>query len=131
MFDVCQLDDWVLCRIYKKKNLGRTFDHQQKVEEPFTQIVAANDIASEQQPYKFPRTYSLTHLWEFDYMNSISQLLNDNSSYNVPCNMNQETLTNNNGSFSRQLGQVQQPCTDATKFQQNQTIFVNPVYELQ
>ncbi|KAI3467320.1 hypothetical protein Pfo_023983 [Paulownia fortunei] len=130
-----RLDDWVLCRIYKKKNLGRTTD-QQRVEDSLAQIVTIeNDHASEPQPFKFPRTCSLTHLWEFGYMGSISQLLND-TSYNVPFN-NQETVLCNNGSFSRagdkhQLGQlVQQPCTDAMKFQVNQPIFVNPVFELQ
>ncbi|KAL0385823.1 UNVERIFIED_CONTAM: NAC domain-containing protein 1 [Sesamum radiatum] len=110
-----RLDDWVLCRIYKKKNLGRsTCDQQIKVDDEnhsLSQLVPTTTYNThantEPQPYKFPRTCSLTHLWEFEYMGSISQLLSDNS---------QETSTpfTNNGNFSRagekyyQLGQVQQ-----------------------
>ncbi|KAL3840565.1 hypothetical protein ACJIZ3_025156 [Penstemon smallii] len=95
-----RLDDWVLCRIYKKKNLGRNFE--QKVEDS-CQIVAATDPSHDepQVPYKiFPRTCSLTHLWEFDYMNSI-QLLNDHNLSNGPLFNNQDSsaLNNNIGSY--------------------------------
>lgn len=124
-----KLDDWVLCRIYKKKNLGRiSFDHEPKVEDSFiTQLPTSMNEQQEQE--KFPRNYSLNHLWEFDYM---TQLVNENSSsFNVPFN-NQETSNINyyNGSFSQktQSGHVDQ---DATKFQVNPTVFVNPPYELQ
>ncbi|KAK6159925.1 hypothetical protein DH2020_003306 [Rehmannia glutinosa] len=138
-----RLDDWVLCRIYKKKNLGRaSHDHQQikSVEDSFAQIVNPSHDDQypshhEPQPYKFPRISSLTHLWEFDYMgSSISQLLNDTSYNNLPINNIQETTLSNNGNFSRPAGDkhpLGQPCTDPMKFQVNQSIFVNPVYELQ
>ncbi|XP_057777238.1 NAC domain-containing protein 2-like [Salvia miltiorrhiza] len=135
-----RLDDWVLCRIYKKKNLGRSsFEHQPiKVEDSFVshQIAAANDDrnrGSEEQEaaaaaYRFPRTHSLTHLWEFDsYMgSSISQLLNDNSSlYNLNIN-NQE---NDNGGFLRAHEKLQQSSDSAAKSHVHQTTFVNPVYD--
>ncbi|PIM98513.1 hypothetical protein CDL12_29009 [Handroanthus impetiginosus] len=149
-----RLDDWVLCRIYKKKNLGRTYTHhdqQRVVEDSFAQIVTNDHATSDQpQPHKFPRPSSLTHLWDFDNIASISQLLlNDTSSYNIFSfnYINQETTTTtttNSGSFSasgsgsggdvagrHQLGHVQQPCTDSRKSQVNQTIFVNPAYEMQ
>ncbi|KAI3452860.1 hypothetical protein Pfo_009523 [Paulownia fortunei] len=115
-----RLDDWVLCRIYKKKNPGRT--PEQRVEDSYAQIVTATD-AGEPQAYKFPRTCSLTHLWEFDYMASISQLLDENA-YSVPFN-NQETISNN-GTDKYQPGQVLLPYTDAIKLEVNQ-----PFFELQ
>ncbi|KAK4430014.1 NAC domain-containing protein 1 [Sesamum alatum] len=133
-----RLDDWVLCRIYKKKNLGRSSD-QQRVHhdenQSLRQIVPNHANHNEPQvAYKFPRTCSLTHLWEFEYMGSISQLLSDNS------NNAQETLASNNGNFS-QAGekwqvQQQQPCTEAMmmKFDQvnyNKPVFENPVFEMQ
>ncbi|GFQ02560.1 nac transcription factor 29 [Phtheirospermum japonicum] len=116
-----KLDDWVLCRIYKKKNMGRANSHdQQRVIEDHSiaQIATTSDHAiSEPQQYnKFPRVSSLTHLWEIDYMGSISHLLNENVSFN-----NQETISNNNGInyFSRPAGD------------KNQQSFGNPMYELQ
>lgn len=121
-----QLDDWVLCRIYKKKNVGRSNLNTPKVEESFGQIAAATHenynqnhvLDQQQQPtFKFPRTHSLTHLWELGYMGSISQLLNDDSSYD------------NNGNFSITEDKI--PLTDSTKSHVHQTTFVNPVYEFQ
>ncbi|KAL8533787.1 hypothetical protein ACS0TY_009978 [Phlomoides rotata] len=127
-----RLDDWVLCRIYKKKNLGRSFDHEPKVEDSFGQIMSHHHhhhALGNQQEEKFPiRNYSNNHLWEFDYMTtSISQLVNYENP-NLPFN-NQQTsnVVNYNGSFS----QVDQQQHDATKFQVNPTVFVNPSYELQ
>lgn len=131
---ILQLDDWVLCRIYKKKNLGRITcdDHEQRVLEDESslanQIVATttdyhhhHQAASESQPFKFPRACSLTHLWEFGaYMN----MNNENSGFN---NNNNQDI--NYGSFSY-LGQVmqQQPRMDHDiKFQVNP----QPMFELQ
>ncbi|KAL2546744.1 NAC transcription factor 29 [Forsythia ovata] len=129
-----RLDDWVLCRIYKKKNLGKAVEP--KVENPIAQNVTLNNATSEQQEQasKLPRTFSLSHLWEFGYMGSISHLLNENSlNNNVPFD-NQNSMSNND-SFSEtlRLGQVQQqPYTDAMKFEVNyQPIFVNPLHEFQ
>lgn len=120
-----QLDDWVLCRIYKKKNLTRP--PEQRAEDSFLQPLIADEVM-EPQTHKFPRACSLTHLWEFEYMTSISQLLDENA-YNVPFN-NQEPVVEY-GAEKYQLGQVQVPYTDAMKVQVNQTIFVNPVSQLQ
>ncbi|GMI75338.1 NAC-LIKE, ACTIVATED BY AP3/PI, Arabidopsis NAC domain containing protein 29, NAC-like [Hibiscus trionum] len=68
-----RLDDWVLCRIYKKKNSGgggRVLE--QKGEESNTQT-------DSQQMLKFPRTSSVSHLLELDYMGPVSQLFGENT----------------------------------------------------
>ncbi|CAA2959652.1 NAC transcription factor 29-like [Olea europaea subsp. europaea] len=124
-----RLDDWVLCRIYKKKNLGK--GAEQKVENPIAQIVTLNSATSEAS--KFPRTCSLTHLWEYGYMGSVSHLLNDNSfNNNMPLDNQNSVSSNVNLSETLRLGQVQQPYTDGMKFHGNyQPIFVNPVHEIQ
>ncbi|XP_073151736.1 NAC domain-containing protein 1-like [Henckelia pumila] len=135
-----RLDDWVLCRIYKKKNLGKNDD--QRVENTLiTQIQSSNNEL--QIPQKlFPRNFSLTdHLWDFDYINSISELMHENS-YNLSFNV-QETTSNNNvvaGNVAHEVDvkpqmttQVQHPYTSsAMTYQGNQQpIFLNPVYEFQ
>lgn len=119
-----RLDDWVLCRIYKKKNVTR--DSEQRVQDSFPQITKTPTDVSE-QAYVFPRTCSLTHLWEFDYMTSMSQLMDGNAPFN-----NQET-TSNTATEKYLHGQAQTTYTDDTKqFQVNQQpIFVNPMYDLQ
>lgn len=114
--------------------IAATTDHNHNPNQNQNQNENQNDGGDQQQqasPFKFPRTYSLTHLWESDYMGSISQLLNDNSSYNVGFNGED----NNGGGFSRAdeklpFGQSQQS-TDSTKSHVHQTTFVNPVYEFQ
>ncbi|KAL2559248.1 NAC transcription factor 29 [Forsythia ovata] len=122
-----RLDDWVLCRIYKKKNLGRAT--AQTAENPFTQTVTTVNYGASSEPetLKFPRPSSLTHLWEFDYLGSISQIFSDNS-YNATFN-NQAPMSSN-GKFPStvekyQLVKVQQ------QVNQQQPSFVNPLYELQ
>ncbi|XP_051144457.1 NAC domain-containing protein 2-like [Andrographis paniculata] len=122
-----RLDDWVLCRIYKKKNVTKSTD--QTVEPPFAQIAKTATDASEHQAYMFPKTCSLTNLWELDYMATMSQIMQGNA-----CNMsfnNQETTNNNTSSTGKynHPGQEQIPYTDDTKFQVSQAIFMNPMYE--
>ncbi|KAF2299192.1 hypothetical protein GH714_030935 [Hevea brasiliensis] len=68
-----RLDDWVLCRIYKKRHTARNLE--EKIEIANTQLDKPS--ANEQQILKFSKTCSLTNLLEFEYMGSISQLLND------------------------------------------------------
>ncbi|KAE8729996.1 ONAC010 protein [Hibiscus syriacus] len=58
-----RLDDWVLCRIYKKKNSGGGRVLEQKGVESSTQMD------------------SVSHLLEMDYMSSVSQLFGENSSF--------------------------------------------------
>ncbi|KAL3501439.1 hypothetical protein ACH5RR_035888 [Cinchona calisaya] len=134
-----RLDDWVLCRIYKKKNFGNKALMDIKAEDQSAEIVATADGASQEsqsQALKFPRIYSLSHLWEMEYMGSISQLFGENSYYNV-VNDNQNTISSNGNHVSRQLGEVQQQYWDTMKFQGNQSgilnqpIQVHPVFEFQ
>ncbi|XP_073053793.1 NAC domain-containing protein 1-like [Primulina eburnea] len=120
-----RLDAWVLCRIYKKKNLGKPDD--QRVENTLiTQIPSTNDP----QPQKlFPRNFSLTdHLWQFDYMHE--------NSYNLPFNVQEPTSNINNGNVrldveKTQTTQVQHPYTSSElNFQGSQhPVFLNQMYE--
>ncbi|KAL7163853.1 hypothetical protein ACSBR2_039884 [Camellia fascicularis] len=122
-----RLDDWVLCRIYKKKNMGRVLE--QGVEELGAQIVTTNDV-SESPMLKFPRTSSFSHLWELDCLGSLSQLLNDNS-YNS--NSDYQNMMASAGNGARgiekiQLGELPYQYMDSMKFQADHT-FVNPAFQ--
>ncbi|CAL5430918.1 unnamed protein product [Camellia sinensis] len=130
-----RLDDWVLCRIYKKKNMGRVLE--QGVEELGAQIVTTNDV-SDSPMLKFPRTSSLSHLWELDCLGSLSQLLNDNS-YNT--NSDYQNMMGSAGNGARgiekiQFGELPYQYMDSMKFQADhsgavvmQPTFVNPVFQ--
>ncbi|KAL8150157.1 hypothetical protein V2J09_019965 [Rumex salicifolius] len=92
------LDDWVLCRIYRKKNARRTLDLKEEgrledleidnanmnvMSSSTTIIKNENCDLGEHQVMKFPRTFSLADLVELDCLGPTSHLLNDpNSSYN-------------------------------------------------
>lgn len=150
-----RLDDWVLCRIYKKKNLGRAIE-MMKVEEDTQQPEIVSGInrpvdvvaaATGQAALKLPRTCSLSHLLQMDYFGSISQLFDDNSSNGISQNA---LMTNVNGNVPQameklHLGEVSQQymttsTTDSLKLQviQNNSnsflkhpIFVNPDFQFQ
>ncbi|KAH7570073.1 hypothetical protein JRO89_XS05G0040600 [Xanthoceras sorbifolium] len=139
-----RLDDWVLCRIYKKRQTGKVFDKKVEEEEPVVQIGKTGDNdGSEQQMMRFPMTCSPTHLMEMDYLGPISQLLNDNT-YNLTYDF-QNIMGNNAGPDhveKLQLGENEKPYqynTEYGKFQVNQTgilnqqpQFLNPImYEFQ
>ncbi|KAK4789703.1 hypothetical protein SAY86_017007 [Trapa natans] len=72
-----RLDDWVLCRIYKKKSTNKVTDSETKMMMMTTQ--EANDQAQMLTSSKptFPRTGSLTHLLELDYWAPLAHLLYD------------------------------------------------------
>nr|UBT01644.1 NAC transcription factor 40 [Litchi chinensis] len=137
-----RLDDWVLCRIYRKKQTGKVVD-QKVEEEPLVQIgrTGNSDDSEQQQMMRFPRTCSLTHLMEMDYFGSISQVLNDNT-YNLTHDFH-DIMVNNAGTDhveKNQLGEMPyQNNTDYGKFQVNQSgtlnqqpVFLNPImYEFQ
>ncbi|KAJ9174258.1 hypothetical protein P3X46_017302 [Hevea brasiliensis] len=129
-----RLDDWVLCRIYKKRHIARNLE--EKIEIANTQLDKPS--ANEQQILKFSKTCSLTNLLEFEYMGSISQLLNDNT-YNPSFdfqNIMSNAETDHVENF--QLGEMGNQYTDSGKLQVNQgsilnqPLFVDPmVYEFQ
>ncbi|KAK4841224.1 hypothetical protein QYF36_001025 [Acer negundo] len=147
-----RLDDWVLCRIYKKRQAVKVMD--QKVEEETVfQIGKTENIIDDsehhqqqqQQMMKFPRTFSLTNLMEMDYLGPISQLLNDNNNtFNLTHDINIIMGNNNAGPDHNvdklQLGEMpHQYNTDFGKFQVNQSgllnqqqVFLNPImYQFQ
>lgn len=132
-----RLDDWVLCRIYKKRNVGRNLEEKAEITNTQLEKSVAND-ASEQQLLKFPRTCSLSHLLEFEYMGPISHLLNDST--NNPGLDFQNIMSNSGNDYTEnfQLGDMGTQYTDSGKFQVNQgsilnqSLFMNPmVYEFQ
>ncbi|KAK3223003.1 hypothetical protein Dsin_010028 [Dipteronia sinensis] len=144
-----RLDDWVLCRIYKKRQAAKVMD--QKVEEETVfqigkteNIIDDSDQQQQQQMMKFPRTFSLTQLMEMDYL-PISQLLHDNNNtFNLTHDFNNIMGNNNDGPDHNvdklQLGEMPyQYNTDFGKFQVNQSgilnqqqVFFNPLmYQFQ
>jgi len=133
-----RLDDWVLCRIYKKRHMAKVLDR--KVEEdslPAQIDVTLPNDASEQHMSKFPRTYSLSQLLDMECLGPISQLLCDNS-YNS--NFDYQNMIGNAGTDNAekpQLGEIPYQYMDSGKFQVNQgasifsqPMFLNPVYDM-
>uniref|UniRef100_A0AB38YBL4 NAC transcriptional factor 2 n=1 Tax=Panax notoginseng TaxID=44586 RepID=A0AB38YBL4_9APIA len=133
-----RLDDWVLCRIYKKKNPTRASE-EPKSDNFRTKTLSAGDEGGNDdvQIMEFPRTSSISHLWELEYLGSISQLLNENSySYD-----NQNTVSSNAAGLMApgrniHLGDPRAPPDSSMKFQVNnqtsilnQTVFVNSMFE--
>ncbi|GAA0183165.1 DNA-binding transcription factor [Lithospermum erythrorhizon] len=99
-----RLDDWVLCRIYLKKNSTRAIDIKAEDSSDHISSTTTDNTTSEVQDLKLlPRTCSLSHLWEFDYlgsMTSMSQLFNDN-----PCNeilFDNQTVASSHGNMQNQ-----------------------------
>ncbi|KAL6350727.1 hypothetical protein AAG906_028189 [Vitis piasezkii] len=134
-----RLDDWVLCRIYKKKHVGRILEEKEENLGPQIPVTNSDD-GGEQHQVKFPRTFSLAHLLDMEYLGPISQLLGDNS-YHSAFDF-QGTISNIAGTDPPGVDKFelfQLPCqyNDSTKFQVNQNhipnqpLFVNPVYEFQ
>ncbi|KAL9225954.1 hypothetical protein vseg_001823 [Gypsophila vaccaria] len=79
-----RLDDWVLCRIYKKRSVIKTEEKTEdsSISQAQLSIGGTSDISSEQQQTtKFPRTHSLSYLLDLDYLGPIAHLLND-TTYN-------------------------------------------------
>ncbi|CAN1152675.1 NAC domain-containing protein 2 [Linum perenne] len=74
-----RLDDWVLCRIYKKKpSVGKQYMDQERR----TTAEVEEETKDHQKMLKLAKTYSLSNLLELECLGPISQLLNDNSSSN-------------------------------------------------
>ncbi|GLT54649.1 hypothetical protein SLA2020_278310 [Shorea laevis] len=115
-----RLDDWVLCRIYKKKPMAKTLE-QREEESLSLSLPAQIDPSEQQQISKFPRTCSITHLLDMEYLGPISHLLCDNdNSYNSGFDF-QNTFGNDE---KPKLGEMPyQYMMDSGKFQ------VNPVYD--
>ncbi|KAL9246373.1 hypothetical protein vseg_019916 [Gypsophila vaccaria] len=87
-----KLDEWVLCRIYKKRSIIKT---EIKIEEiSSTSLVESNigelisdhissdDYPQQEETIEFPRTNSSSYILDLDYLGPITYLLNDCSPYN-------------------------------------------------
>lgn len=119
-----RLDDWVLCRIYKKKNLGKTnMGIKTEAEETNPEIATCSEPGP--QAMKLSRACSLTHLLEMDCFGSISHLVGDNNATFD----NQNTFMSNNGIVPYALGEVPHQYNQTSMF--NQPIFVNPFFQFQ
>ncbi|CAN4081283.1 unnamed protein product [Withania somnifera] len=146
-----RLDDWVLCRIYKKKNLGKTIEmmkveeEEEDVEAPH-QIVSTNnnpiEVVGEPQTMKLPRICSLSHLLEMDYFGSIPQLLGDNSYDHHDQIYTMNNVNNNTNNMEKiqlgdQVSSQQQNTNNITSNNCNifvnyqQPVFVNPAFQFQ
>ncbi|XAR65213.1 hypothetical protein NMG60_11009250 [Bertholletia excelsa] len=137
-----RLDDWVLCRIYKKKNTGRALE--EKTEDSGAETVAKNETTAcdDSQMLKFPRTCSLSHLWEMDCLGPLSQLLGDNPHNSTSDHQINTVGGSENGAFRPgmekiEMGNFPYQYLDAMKFQAGhgsaayQPVFVNPVFQFQ
>lgn len=88
---------------------------------------------------KFPRTFSITHLLDLDYLGPISQLFNDNSSINPTVGFQNATTTHTNVGKT-EPGEMAFDYSASADFQYvnhnhnnnnffNQPVFVNPAFD--
>ncbi|KAL6969622.1 hypothetical protein U1Q18_029332 [Sarracenia purpurea var. burkii] len=142
-----RLDDWVLCRIYKKKNVGRAQEEKSEEENSSIQTGTTNDIASADysQPLKLPRNCSLSHLWELDSFGSLPQLLSDTTNFNSIFDNYQNPMgsfgiipgsgsgDSNGGNEKIPFGDLPFQYMDPVKLEanHNQPIFLNPVFQFE
>lgn len=101
-----RLDDWVLCRIYKKRHVVRAEERTEDLTSPQEQastLGGASEVLSNQnqQEMKFPRTQSLSYLLDLDYLGPIAHLLNDNTTYNSSFDV--QTSMGSNAGFDPQV----------------------------
>ncbi|XP_071715516.1 NAC domain-containing protein 2-like [Rutidosis leptorrhynchoides] len=126
-----RLDDWVLCRIYKKKSPERLLEQREEIVH-VENVPRDDNKVMELQSTKIPRTFSLAHLWELESLGSISHLLDDHdSNYN-----NNTGATMSQSSSLLQDTRLREPCF--VKFEDtyqngnlNRTSFYNPMLEFQ
>lgn len=132
-----RLDDWVLCRIYKKKNSGNKV-FEPKMEDLCGQT-APNDDGNDLHNMKLPRNFSISQLWDLEALGPISQLLSDNS-LNSSYDINPSMMIASNISTARdiQLGGEMPNRNYDSKSHVNQGSvllnhpnFSNPMFEFQ
>lgn len=133
VFIVFQLDDWVLCRIYKKKNVNKVVEPKMEESSPQMDITRGNE-ANEEQMLKFPRTYSLSHLLDMDYLGPVSQFLSDNSFNSAHQDFLNNTLMTNSGTgFVHKVqfgGEIPYQNSDSGRFQAAQSSTFTPGYDM-
>ncbi|CAH9096708.1 unnamed protein product [Cuscuta epithymum] len=127
-----RLDDWVLCRIYKKMSVGNRaiemakgeMDTQSQSQTQTQTQIAPNcevvNIARGPQGLILQRPCSLTHLWELEYyFGSISQNANFDDNNQNPC-------MSGGGNVTFAIGQTPQQYSQGSSIS-NQPIYVNHV----
>ncbi|XP_043723385.1 NAC transcription factor 29-like [Telopea speciosissima] len=130
-----RLDDWVLCRIYKKRHLNRV--EEQKEEDHQEQATHENTTTTthEMNSEGLARTFSLAQLMDVDYL-SLSQLLSENNPLLCSSTTSEFQINtgNNNGN---EMGYHFGNSTRLIQGNQNISLFnqaiqhVNPVFEFQ
>ncbi|KAH9614936.1 hypothetical protein KSS87_012380 [Heliosperma pusillum] len=126
-----RLDDWVLCRIYKKRSVAKTEEKAEDSSSSKPQIsfggtsdVSSNNQQQQQQITKFPRTHSLSYLLDLDYLGPIAHLLNDGT-YNTSFDI-QTSMGNNNGGLDPNVGPLSSYPNTGLSCQQT---YGNPSYK--
>lgn len=125
-----RLDDWVLCRIYKKKHSAAKASEVKEEEIQPAEIdgTLTKTHGSDQFLSRFPRPCSISHLLDMDYLGPISHLLSDNSTFDF-----QNAIDSDNVEKPK-MGETPYQYMDSGKFQVNQSsilgqsIFLNPAY---
>lgn len=139
-----RLDDWVLCRIYKKRQtagsrsvLDAKVDEDQSCVDQLGKtggsVEHAHASDEQKMMVKFPRPCSLTHLMELEFFAPISQLLNDNSynfNYDFQNSINNNATSDDQFQNKLQLGDTHQ--VNHSDSLNQQPLFANPtVYKFQ
>ncbi|KAF8021444.1 hypothetical protein BT93_G1778 [Corymbia citriodora subsp. variegata] len=139
-----RLDDWVLCRIYKKRQASKTMEPRTEESNHNVQPIdkaCANLDAADPPMLKFPRTFSLTHLLEMDYLAPYSHIISDNP-YSAIFDF-QNTISNASGNDcadQKPQGGGHFPHHAADNWGKfpavqnsalNQTLVINPIFDLQ
>lgn len=116
--------------------MGRVLEEKEENLSPQVPVTKLDDGGDHQQLMKFPRTFSLAHLLDMDYLGPISQLIGDNS-----CHSSfdfQGTISNATDPPGMEFFQLPCQYNESNKFQiinqnhiPNQPLFVNQVFELQ
>ncbi|KAK9119189.1 hypothetical protein Scep_017282 [Stephania cephalantha] len=98
-----RLDDCMLCRIYKKKHLVRSIEKKENLHVEWSALdCKAENSDEEKLTLKFPRTLSVAHLLEIEYL-SLSQLLSENpfDSSTAECHQATETSSSNDSNYNQ------------------------------
>ncbi|KAK9116680.1 hypothetical protein Sjap_015627 [Stephania japonica] len=128
-----RLDDCVLCRIYKKKHLVRSIEKKEDLRVEWSALdCKAEDSDDKEKTLKFPRTLSVAHLLEIEYL-SLSQLLSENL-FNLETAECQATKTSSSNDSNQHHDMAKLQSTEMIKtnqfgsslmFQVNQNVLLN------
>ena len=117
----------MLCRIYKKKHAGRVLEEKEENLCPQLPVINSDDGGEQQRLMKFPRTFSLAHLLDMDFLGPISQLLGDNNSaFDFQGSISNVSGTEPPGLDKFELFQLNQ-----LNHIPSQPVFVNPLFDFQ